>query len=1151
MDEQTERLAATDRPPGLDSPLGETVRRHLEGTAPLTGQDRGTTSSALQIASLQQAPLAEYISASYAITLTGPSQQNAAAPLVTTTDAAGNQNTTTTVTSPSPGGGTTTTTFASPGGASPATTTPQPAATASPALNVYNAPPLVAFTPAPTPVPTPASTPAPTAPLITPQPTQPSTPAPTFTPASTPAPTFQVQTQQPSLFVLSPKATQPPISPEPPPPTVTPLPLATRAALPGRLPAGTPLEARVPAPAPAPMLFLAPLAAPAPAPSLLAPEPAPIAPAPAPLVPAPAPIAPAPAPNVPAPAPLESLVPAPAPVEVASLAPAPAPAPADATSTIQVILALQGEQPDSFGPDAGSGVAAALQQILSGSGIGVSLPPSSSAATPVPTALNGRRLLAGRQPAPGQRAAFALAVPPRRGLLQSTPSAPPAGAAGGPMQRFTLDVTVPDGGQQMAVQQLQSAVLGGGLLSALRQAGLGVISVPELSVDGQVVYQAPTAAPTAPPPSPLPTPSASPSPSPSPSPPPTPLPAVAPAPSPAAVPVIPDSTKTSGGGSSIGPIAGGVVGGILALLVVALAVFCCCRRRRRREQLEKEPQGKAGGLQRFPSGKVAEPTPRTPNLGGLSPGLGGYGSPQKGGIMAPVRRADPDTPFQSPAGKAGAASAKDAGRFTPSGRVRDSPYQSPGLAGKLLAGSSDSNSDSDSAHGMHDSVVSVPVTPSKPQPGPSSARRSLASEFPVESAAEAARRSGRGLQAGNSLQPSVADDLSKIAHAGIVKLRTLATEAQEHTSSALENLGSPTFARAGQPGGPGSAAASAAAAAPAQPAVLGSLPDVMLLLTNNQDREQFRQLAAVSNAEHAILDMVSRSALFAGKYTLEDGCIRGQRSVVCSARRKRGGGLPVLCRFYVAEADFRRDIKFLENLPEGEGVPVVFDTYHAGDAPGGGGLPACLVTEKGDLGLSDWAAKLEPDEPQRVAVARAVAGALAAMHKRDVVHGSLTPDCFQWFREAGAVKLVDFGCWGQGGLPMRVQYQLRSVSPEMLAAAATGQARVTAHPAMDSWGLGLILFELFTGESVFGNGEDAIAMQYTDEDVVAMLLGFTELPWEHDPGFFGGISHPAARRLVQNLLKRRAAERWDMARVLKSVLFKDLTAAPAPAPRWR
>ena len=80
-------------------------------------------------------------------------------------------------------------------------------------------------------------------------------------------------------------------------------------------------------------------------------------------------------------------------------------------------------------------------------------------------------------------------------------------------------------------------------------------------------------------------------------------------------------------------------------------------------------------------------------------------------------------------------------------------------------------------------------------------------------------------------------------------------------------------------------------------------------------------------------------------------------------------------------------------------------------------------------------------------------------------------------------------------------------------------AGAAADPAMDMWALGAIAFEIFTARVLFSR------KNYTDNDVINMMLGFEEFPSESQPAFWHQIRDTAAQRLVQNLLRRIPEQR--------------------------
>jgi serine/threonine protein kinase len=80
------------------------------------------------------------------------------------------------------------------------------------------------------------------------------------------------------------------------------------------------------------------------------------------------------------------------------------------------------------------------------------------------------------------------------------------------------------------------------------------------------------------------------------------------------------------------------------------------------------------------------------------------------------------------------------------------------------------------------------------------------------------------------------------------------------------------------------------------------------------------------------------------------------------------------------------------------------------------------------------------------------------------------------------------------------------------------------------WALGCIAFELLAGREIFG-------AQYSDEEVMSMLIGFVKLPWEENPDFFTDSLPVSARNFVADLLQRSPEARKPIRTVLHSPLF--------------
>ncbi|KAL0035895.1 hypothetical protein WJX77_006910 [Trebouxia sp. C0004] len=300
-------------------------------------------------------------------------------------------------------------------------------------------------------------------------------------------------------------------------------------------------------------------------------------------------------------------------------------------------------------------------------------------------------------------------------------------------------------------------------------------------------------------------------------------------------------------------------------------------------------------------------------------------------------------------------------------------------------------------------------------------------------------------------------------------------------------------------------------------------------------RLQDKQLKTdkIQNAENAIADLVSKGEAFAGKYVLETGQMSGSHSFVFSAKR-RGSNTPVVCKFFSDQDSYRREMKFFERVHTGDFVPVVLESFAKGEAPGSGAMPACIVLEQWDYSLSDWNHKLQrqPDDVELKSALYMVCKAVCGLHQREIVHGDLRPANVMWFSSSFSMKLVDFARWSDKGMPSPLNITLTCAAPELVAADANGERVVHSSPATDMWALGVLAYEMFAGEALF-------QPKYSEQEVVAMLLGYKPLPWEANPAMISQHVHsPAAGHLIRHLLQRDPEARWHIQEVMDCSIFK-------------
>src|SRR5690606_32173870 len=100
---------------------------------------------------------------------------------------------------------------------------------------------------------------------------------------------------------------------------------------------------------------------------------------------------------------------------------------------------------------------------------------------------------------------------------------------------------------------------------------------------------------------------------------------------------------------------------------------------------------------------------------------------------------------------------------------------------------------------------------------------------------------------------------------------------------------------------------------------------------------------------------------------------------------------------------------------------------------------------------------------ERVALVRDAAAALGAAHARGVVHRDVSRKNVL-VDEAGRVRVTDFGlAWLPGQSPLTATGVVLGTPGAIAPEAALDGSKASTAPAVDVWGLGLLLFEALTG----------------------------------------------------------------------------------------
>jgi eukaryotic-like serine/threonine-protein kinase len=295
----------------------------------------------------------------------------------------------------------------------------------------------------------------------------------------------------------------------------------------------------------------------------------------------------------------------------------------------------------------------------------------------------------------------------------------------------------------------------------------------------------------------------------------------------------------------------------------------------------------------------------------------------------------------------------------------------------------------------------------------------------------------------------------------------------------------------------------------------------MFYLSNQRGQEEFSQSSPMR--EHGVV----------GQYLLgrrlDDGRTNEIYEATCSGIHGRavtrflrralraGPQAAEACRHDLDRLTHVRHVNLASGLASGitpEGVPYLVREHIEGET------------------LGSTLARGKPVDPDRaVAIVRAIASALAAVHEAGVIHGDLRPSKVFLAPAPGGrrmVKVVGFGTWRLGGDrqgPGVMAEPARFTSPELTRGEAVdGRA--------DQFALAAIAYRLIAGEDAFAGDDVAAVLRDVLTGAPRPLAGIPDLG-------------PEVESVIRRGLARRPEDRYATVLDFATALDRAVTGRPA------
>jgi serine/threonine protein kinase len=162
-------------------------------------------------------------------------------------------------------------------------------------------------------------------------------------------------------------------------------------------------------------------------------------------------------------------------------------------------------------------------------------------------------------------------------------------------------------------------------------------------------------------------------------------------------------------------------------------------------------------------------------------------------------------------------------------------------------------------------------------------------------------------------------------------------------------------------------------------------------------------------------------------------------------------------------------------------------------------------------------ARQRPSYFQQIDIFYQIVSAVQHLHDHGVVHRDMKPSNVVHFPAQFAWKLIDLATTARIGEVAKIVYTREYCSPEVARAVVDGAVSMVAEPTSDLWGVGVIMYELVTGQRYF-------PVEWTVVDggrrVWSALCGFEPLPHEMTDVTQMRGAEKGVMKLVHRLLQR-------------------------------